>query len=83
MPLGSKFAKSKLKKMRWFYFFGPTGTGKTHIIRSLHTECNTLVFDLTPSNIENKYMDKKSIMKLVWMVIIVAKKYQPSIIFFD
>jgi AAA+ superfamily predicted ATPase len=51
MPLGSKFAKSKLKKMRWFYFFGPTGTGKTHIIRSLQTECNTLVFDLTPSNI--------------------------------
>lgn len=32
-------------------FYGPMGSGKTLTVRGLQTECNALVFDLSPSNI--------------------------------
>jgi ATP-dependent 26S proteasome regulatory subunit len=58
------------------------GAGKTLTIRSLQTECNALVFDLTPSNLEEKF-DKAALKKLIWTVIIVAKEFQPSIVMID
>lgn len=73
IPLGSQFAKDNLDKTNWFLFYGPMGTGKTLVVRSLHHQCNTILFDLSPSNIEEKYPDKGALKKLIWMVILLAK----------
>lgn len=51
IPLGSSFAKERLDKNGWFLFYGPMGSGKTLAVRALQSECNAIVFDLTPSNI--------------------------------
>lgn len=49
------------------------GTGKTLAVRSLHHQCNTILFDLSPSNIEDLYPDKAALKKLAWTVILLAK----------
>lgn len=54
-------------------FYGPMGTGKTLVVRALQNQCNTILFDLSPSNIEEKYPDKASLKKLIWTVILLAK----------
>jgi AAA+ superfamily predicted ATPase len=59
IPLGSSLAKERLDKKSWFLFYGPTGTGKTLMIRSIQTECNCMVIDLSPDNLEGKFTDKK------------------------
>lgn len=51
IPLGSAIAKDRLEKNSWFLFYGPMGSGKTLAVRALQTECNAIVFDLTPSNL--------------------------------
>jgi hypothetical protein len=35
IPLGSKFAKDKLEKWNWFFWYGSMGTGKTLLTRAL------------------------------------------------
>lgn len=40
------------------------------------------MFDLTPSNLEERF-DKNALKKLFWMVMIAAKEFQPSIVLFD
>jgi IQ and AAA domain-containing protein len=37
---------------------GPHGVGKTLAIRALATECNAIVIDLSPYNLEGKYQEK-------------------------
>jgi ATP-dependent 26S proteasome regulatory subunit len=58
------------------------GAGKTLAVRAIQTECNALVFDLTPSNLEDRF-DKTAMKKLIWTVIIAAKEFQPSIVLID
>lgn len=83
MPLGSQFAKDNLQKTNWFLFYGPMGTGKTLAVRSLQHQCNTILFDLSPANVEEKYPDKTALKRLVWSVILLAKQHQPSIVLLD
>jgi SpoVK/Ycf46/Vps4 family AAA+-type ATPase len=47
----------------------------------LQTECNAIVLDLSPSNIENKYTDKPEYM--LNLAFKVAVSFQPSIIYID
>jgi len=42
-----------------------------------------VLFDLSPANIDNKYTGKKEEEKLVASVMVVAKKYQPGLIYID
>ena len=54
------------------------------VIRACVHETNSILFDLSPINIDNKYAAaKKEEEKLIASVFIVAKEYQPSIIYID
>lgn len=64
-------------------FYGPQGTGKTLVVRAIISETNSILFDLSPVNIDGKYSDKKGEEKLVASVMVTAKEYQPSVIYID
>jgi AAA+ superfamily predicted ATPase len=75
-PLGSELVKKRFpENVRSVLFYGPPGTGKTMIVRAISYETNSLVFDLSPLNIEGKYSNKKEEEKLVASVMVVAKEY--------
>jgi AAA+ superfamily predicted ATPase len=61
--------------VRSFLFYGPPGTGKTMVVRAISYETNSVVFDLSPLNIEGKYTGKKEEEKMVASVMVVAKEY--------
>lgn len=85
MPLGSLYVRQKLdtKNKVSFLFYGPQGTGKTMMVRALAHECDAMVLDLSPMNIEERYTDKESTKKLIAMTFVVAKNFQPAIIYID
>ncbi len=83
-PLGSSLVRKRFPdNIRSFLFYGPPGTGKTMIVRAIASETNAVVFDLSPLNIEGKYTNRKEEEKLVASVMVVAKEYQPSLIYID
>jgi AAA+ superfamily predicted ATPase len=52
MPLGSTIIKSKLPNLNYFLFYGSMGSGKTMMIRALSYECDAIVLDISPTNLE-------------------------------
>jgi len=76
-PLGSELVRLRiLENIRSFLFYGPAGTGKTLIVRACATETNSLVYDMSPANIDGKYASaKKEEEKLVASVMVTAKEY--------
>jgi len=64
-------------------FYGPPGTGKTLIVRAVVHETNSVLFDMSPINIDGKYTGKKEEEKLVASVMVTAAEYQPSVIYID
>lgn len=70
--------------MRSFLFYGPTGTGKTQVVKAIAHETKSVVFDLSPMNIDGKFAENKaSTDKMLAMVFRVAEEYQPSLIYID
>jgi ATP-dependent 26S proteasome regulatory subunit len=54
IPFGSRFVRdtlgvkgSKIKLPMSYLYYGPSGTGKTLMVRAVATETRSLVFDLT------------------------------------
>jgi AAA+ superfamily predicted ATPase len=83
-PLGSAIVRERFPdNLRSFIFYGPTGTGKTQMVRSIVTETKSMVFDLSPANIDGQYATKADTEKMIAMVFIVADEYQPSVIYID
>lgn len=82
-PLGSEIVKSRVELTRSVLFYGPPGSGKTMVARSIIHETASMVFDLSPLSIEGTYPEKKGEEKLVASVMRVAKEYQPSVIYID
>ena len=84
-PLGSLLVRQRFPEhVRSFLFYGPTGTGKTQVVRAISHETKSMVFDLSPMNIDAKMNDSKQTTdKMVAMVFAVAKEYQPSLIYID
>ena len=84
-PLGSELCRMRMReKCTSYLFYGPPGTGKTLVVRACITETNSVLFDLSPMSIEDKYYGEKDLEKaLVASTMLVAKHYQPSIIYID
>jgi IQ and AAA domain-containing protein len=83
-PLGSELCRSRYKTtITSFLFYGPAGTGKTLVVRAVVAETNSILFDLSPINIDGKYIAKKEEEKLIASVMVTAKEYQPSVILID
>lgn len=84
-PLGSELCRLRhpAADIGAFLFYGPEGGGKTLVVRACATETNSVVFDLSPINIDGIYSAKKEEEKMIASVMIVAKEYQPSIIYID
>jgi SpoVK/Ycf46/Vps4 family AAA+-type ATPase len=53
------------------------------VVRAIVTETNSVLFDLSPVNIDGIYQGKKEEEKLVASVMVTAKEYQPSVIYID
>ena len=83
-PLGSKLIRERTPDLdKAFLFYGPAGTGKTQVVRAVATETNSVVFDLSPLNIESVYYGSDGTKQLVATAFIVAREYQPSLIYID
>ncbi|MBM3194121.1 MAG: AAA family ATPase [Chlamydiae bacterium] len=76
-PLGSLLVRQRFPEhVRSMLFYGPTGTGKTQVVRAIAHETNSVVFDLSPLSIENKYAtSKKDTEAMVASVMIAAREY--------
>lgn len=75
-PLGSELVRKRWPdNIRSFLFYGPPGTGKTMVVRAISYETNSVVFDMSPLNIEGKYTGRKEEEKMVASVMVVAKEY--------
>jgi IQ and AAA domain-containing protein len=75
-PLGSELCRTRmLENVGSFLFYGPSGTGKTLIVRACVTETNSTLFELSPWNIDGKYSAKKEEEKLIALVMCTAKEY--------
>lgn len=85
-PLGSALVRNRIPEhVRSFLFYGPAGTGKTQVVRAIASETKSLVFDLSPINLLGdppKFPGKDSD-KLIAMTFVVAKEYQPALIYID
>lgn len=87
-PLGSEMVRQRHpEQIKSFLFYGPSGTGKTHMVESIASETNSIVLDLSPVVLERAkaYLGggKKKDDELIATVMFVAKEYQPSIIYID
>jgi len=83
--LGSALVRKRHpEEVRSILFYGPAGTGKTQVVRSIATETRSIVYDISPIVIKDVYnQDKKDGEKMIAMVMVTAKKYAPSLIYID
>lgn len=66
---------------RGFLLYGPSGTGKTMLLRAIAQEMNTHVMTINGPSIVSKYLgETESTLRQIFKE---ARKYQPSIIFID
>ena len=84
-PLGSELVRKRHPaKIASVLFYGPEGTGKTLMVQAVQHETKSIVFDLSPAAIVDKYIANKSDSdKMVAMVFKAAKAYQPAVIYID
>lgn len=68
---------------RCFLFFGPQGTGKSLMVQAIAHETNSLILDLSPDIVADRFTDRQNITKYMYMVFKVAKHFQPAIIWID
>ena len=72
------------ENVRSFLFYGPAGTGKSQVMRAIATETRAIIYDLSAYTVNDNYNTSKSDSeKMIAMVMMSAKKYQPAVIYID
>lgn len=61
--------------------FGPTGTGKTHVVRAVANECNSAMLCVSSSTLASKWHGEAE--KMIKIAFDIARARKPSIIFMD
>lgn len=69
----------ELPKVKSLCIAGPPKCGKKFLVEALCTDMDALMFDLSPNNVA-PIQDMKNVLALVMQM---AKKFQPSVIFID
>lgn len=84
-PLGSPLVRKRHpENVRSFLFYGPAGTGKSQVMRAIATETRSIIYDLSSYTVNDNYNTSKSDSeKMIAMVMMSAKKYQPAVIYID
>lgn len=87
-PLGSEFIRSNIQdneNVRSILFYGPEGSGKTHMVQTVASEIGAIVIHLASSSIGSSFGGSEGAMKLIHMIFTVAKEkaYAPVIIYLD
>lgn len=62
---------------------GPEGSGKKQLVYTVCTETDSVLFDISASNIVGKYPGKSGLTMLMHLVSKVSRLVQPSVIFID
>lgn len=75
------FDKGLIDTWSGVLFFGPPGTGKTHLAKAVATECGTTFFNISASSIISKYHGESE--KMVRILFELARHNAPSTIFLD
>jgi len=89
LPLGSEDIKSTIQddeNVRSVLFYGPEGSGKTHMVQTIASEIGALMINLSSSSIKgDSFEGKEGATKLIHMVFTIAKEksYGPVLIYLD
>ena len=88
LPLGSKSIKSNIhddENIRSILFYGPEGSGKTHMVQTIASEIGAMLINLSSSSIGSSFGGKEGATRLIHMAFTVAKQkeYAPVIIYLD
>ena len=84
LPLGSAFVHStQAAPLRSLLLYGPAGSGKTLVAKSIAHESGSVWFDLSARNVEKKLGTKAEVAKLVHLIFTVARELQPSVLYMD
>ncbi|KAH7119809.1 hypothetical protein B0J11DRAFT_491800 [Dendryphion nanum] len=78
---GSNFGILKRANMGGALLYGPSGTGKTHLVRVLARETKKIMISISVADIENKWFGESP--RAIKAIFSLAKMLAPSIIFFD
>ena len=73
MRLGGDFTQPL--KDRTYLFYGPSGTGKSLMVRALASETKAMVLDLSPYVVADNFTEKKRITELMYIAFKVAKEF--------
>ena len=66
-----------------YLYYGPSGSGKTLMVRAVAHETRSLVFDITLSNLKEKFPTLNERRGAIFMSMKCAKNYGPAIIYID
>jgi len=85
LPLGTSSIRSKICPIPSICFYGPPGSGKTKLSRSIAHSCGARWFDLSPARICDTGLTntKKDLEMIVTLTFDVARYLKPAVIYID
>lgn len=83
LPLGSSRVHQLSSLTRSVCLLGSPNNGKEFLARIVCTETASVMFDISPANLEGKYKGKKGLKVLQALIERMSKVLQPTVIFID